>query len=257
MFLLAAVVAVHGQKRKPKTVKKTPSPVVKSTPAPEPTPAVEQAVKKNERPKDGSGDQNSSASKLYTPNYFYEFNRPGFDIPRILIEHDEAGRGNISFQKDGSDQMITDPIALSAVAMTKLRDTLNALNFLDSTENYQYVKDYSHLGNVTITVKRDGKTRTVKYNWTENKGALALMTYYRGIANEYIWKFDISVARQNQPLLTPELMDRIVDYVSRGEIADPAAMIPFLTELSTDERMPLIARNRAAKLIQTIEKAKK
>ena len=148
--------------------------------------------------------------------------------------------------------MITDPINLSALTMTRLRDTLTALDFLNSTIVYQYQKDYSHLGNNTITVKRDGKSRTVKYNWTENKDALELMNLYRRIANEYIWQFDINIARQNQPLETPGMMDQLIDYIGRGEISDPPQMIPFLTELSTDERLPLMARNRAIKLIKTI-----
>jgi len=259
--MLMAVFSANAQTRKPKPVKKTTTPVIQPTPAPspEPTPAIETAVKKNERPRDNSSDQtkNGPAGNHYTPNYFYEFARPGFDIPRILIEHDEAGHGRISFKKGESEEMITDPINLSTVTMTRLRDTLTALDFLNSTTVYQYQKDYSHLGNNTITVKRDGKQRTVKYNWTENKDALELMNLYRRIANEYIWKFDINIARQNQPLETPGMMDHLIDYVDRGEISDPPQMIPFLTELSNDERLPLMARNRAVKLIKSIEKPKK
>jgi uncharacterized protein (UPF0147 family) len=33
-------------------------------------------------------------------------------------------------------------------------------------------------------------------------------------------------------------------------------MVPFLTGLSNDERIPLIARNRATKIITQIEKSK-
>ena len=34
-------------------------------------------------------------------------------------------------------------------------------------------------------------------------------------------------------------------------------MIPFLTTLSNDERVPLIARNHASKIVKKIEKKKK
>ena len=83
------------------------------------------------------------------------------------------------------------------------------------------------------------------------------MDEYRRISNEYTWKFEITIARQNQPLQTPSLMESIDSYLSRGEITDPPHLLPFLEELSNDERLPLIARNRATKLIKQIEKPKK
>ncbi|MEO6051923.1 MAG: hypothetical protein ABIP78_11405, partial [Pyrinomonadaceae bacterium] len=191
------------------------------------------------------------------PAYFYEFTRPGFTYSRILIEHNEAGKGKISFLKEGFNELITDPIDLSAVTVTKIDAALAALNFLDSTENYQHEHDFSNLGNIQITVKKDGRERTVKYNWTDNKDAKVLMDEYRRIVNEYTWKFEITTARENQPLLTPGLIDAIDAYLRRNEISDPQSLVPFLTQLSTDERLPLIARNHAAKLIAQIQKAAK
>ena len=83
------------------------------------------------------------------------------------------------------------------------------------------------------------------------------MDEYRRISNEFIWKLEITTARVNQPLLTPGMMDTIDNYIGRDEISDPEHLLPFLTELSTDERLPLMGRNRALKLIKQIEKKKK
>ncbi len=113
------------------------------------------------------------------------------------------------------------------------------------------------MGNVTFTLKRDGRSRTAKYNWTDNKAAKMLMDEYRRITNEYTWKFEISIAIENLPLQTPGLMDMLDSYMKRGEISDPPHLLPFLAILSNDERMPLMARNRASKLIKDIEKQKR
>ncbi len=110
------------------------------------------------------------------------------------------------------------------------------------------------MGNTSFTLNRGGKIRRAKYNWTENKDAKVLMDEYRRIGNEYTWRFEISVGRENQPLETPGQMNVIDGYLQRGEISDPPHLIPFLTELSTDERLPLMARNHALKLIKQIEK---
>jgi hypothetical protein len=225
-----------------------------------PDPESSDRGKKNSRPAPKPSIDLHHAEPQKTagpPEYFYEFVRTGFTYSPVRIEHDDDGLGKISFLKDGSDELITDPVALSPVTMDKIRDTLKALDFLNSSENYQYERDYSHLGNASITVRKGGKERTVKYNWTENKRAKELTDEYRRIANEYTWMFEFGVARENQPLRTPGMMDALDSYLQRNEIPDPPHLIPFLTKLSTDERLPLMARNHAVKLIRKIEKSSK
>ena len=222
-------------------------------PEPNPEPKAETPAKRNERP--GGAPAKAEPPTAEQPaTHFYEFTRPGFSYGKVVIEHNDAGRGTISFLKDGYEELLTDPISLTTATLAKIDGALSELNFLDSTDEYQYSKDYTHMGNVTFTLRRDGRSRTVKYNWTENKAAKTVMDEYRRISNEYTWRFEMVIARQNQPLQTPGLMDAIDSYLKRNEISDPANLLPFLRELSTDERIPLMARNRAAKLAKEIDK---
>ena len=206
---LVTTVAVAQTKRKPVVKKPAIQPVI-TKPQPTPSPTPEKSQKRNERP--AEVDQTPKIPP-FTPVYFYEYVRTGFTVGKIWIEHDEAGKGKITFQKQEFDEMITDPIELSPGTMEKLRETLASLNFLDSTESYQYEKDYSHLGNIAITVKKDGKSRTAKYNWTTNKDAKQLSDLYRGIGQEYVWRFNINLAMEMQPLQTPAMMEEIDGYL--------------------------------------------
>ncbi|MCA1625163.1 MAG: hypothetical protein LC778_15470 [Acidobacteria bacterium] len=52
------------------------------------------------------------------------------------------------------------------------------------------------------------------------------------------------------------MFDALDSLVKRDEISDAPQMIPFLRELSNDERIPLIARNHASRIVKTIEKKK-
>ena len=158
--------------------------------------------------------------------------------------------------KKDFDEDISDPLQLSATALERVKAAWNALNFLDSTENYQYEKDYSHLGNMAFTMKKNGKTREAKFNWTDNKDAKNLADEYRRIGQQFVWIFDMNVARENQPLEAPLLMDALDSMIRRNEISDAEQMIPFLNEVNNDERIPLIARNHAAKLVKQTEKKK-
>ena len=74
------------------------------------------------------------------------------------------------------------------------------------------------------------------------------------MADQAIFVFDMKVARENQPLNTPTLMKQLESLLNRGELSDPYQLVPLLTDLSTDERIPLIARNHADRLLKKIEK---
>lgn len=219
-----------------------------------PTTETKTPQKKNQTPKTTAVNPVKIEPK-YT--YYYEFTQKDFPVRHIVIEHDENGKGKISFEKKDFDEALTDPLQLSPVSLEKIKTLFQTLNFVDSTETYQSAeRDYAHLGTMKIRRKIDGKERTVEFNWTENKDARALAEEYRKIAQQYVWQFDISVARENQPLEAPGLMDALDGYLKRNEISDPPQMLPLLKELSNDERIPLIARNRATRLIKIIEKPK-
>lgn len=199
--LSASAFAQTKKKKTLRTVKPVAAPqrTVESTP----DPPVQKAAKKNERPgaTDVPGTGIPSKKTASVPEFYYEFTQPDFPISKIVIEHDAAGRGTISFKKASLDDEMSDPITVSPAALDRINNALAELNFLDSTENYQYERDYPHLGNVTIRIRRGGHDRTAKFNWTENKNAKILYDEYRKLANQFIWVFDITVAREISRLM--------------------------------------------------------
>jgi hypothetical protein len=269
-LILALTFSAFAQTKRKTTKKKTTKKAVSAKTQPvvenETTPAV---VKKNSRPDTEikTTPTTDTDDKIKTnvrppvtelkPVYFYEFSKSDFAISKINIEHDENGKGKITFQKKDFVDPETDPIQLSAATLERVKAIWQALNFLDSTENYQTVRDYSHLGVMKFSMKRDGRAREATFNWTDNKNAKNLADEYRRIGQQFIWIFDISVARENQPLDAPRLLDTLDMMVRRKEVSDAAQMLPFLKELGNDERLPLIARNHAMRLINKIEETER
>ena len=262
-FSLSLAVEAQTKPRPPKPKKSVAA--VPVNPVAVEAPTVKMSGKKNERPEtqtDSVGNTNQtvksnsatekSASKSV---YFYEFSQPNFLISQIRIEFDENGKGQISFMKKHFDELITDPIQLSASALMRIKNAVEVLDFLDSDESYQYEKDYSHLGNIKIKIKKDGREKETKFNYTTNQDAKILADEYRKIGQQFLWIFDINLARENQPLESPRLLDALDALIRRNEISDAGQMIPFLKELSNDERIPLISRNHATNLIKRIEKS--
>lgn len=210
--------------------------------------------KKNQSAHDG-GAQSSSQSNEPENFYFYEFSQPNFLVKHLIIEHDETGKGKIVIEKKDFAEPETDPLQLSAATLEKLNQLFQTLNFLDSTEVYQSaMRDYGHLGNSKIKRKIKERERVVEFNWSENKDAKALADEYRRIGQQAVWIFDINVARANYPLDAPGLMDQLDSLLRRNEIADPVQLVPVLKKLTDDEKIPLIARNHAARIVKDIEK---
>jgi hypothetical protein len=267
LLLLALAATAQTKSKKPvkKPVKKPAA--VKAQPASADT-EVPVSTKKNERPLEPATpvELKKTSRPAIEPKvpvkavypYFYEFTQPAFVINRLTIEHDDTGKGIVTFTKRDMEEAFTDPIQLSPVTMQKLKSGWEALNFLDSTENYQSAeRQYAHLGSMKLRLRRDKRERLAEFNWSENKDAKALVDEYRNLGQQFVWIFDITVARQNQPLESPKLMESFESMLRRKEISDPQEMVPFLTGLSEDERIPLMARNHATRLIKQIEKDKK
>jgi hypothetical protein len=250
ILLFAGAVGVDAQAKR----NTRPSPIAEATPEATPTP---DKPKRNERPTTNRPNAvDPQPVAVSGPQYRYEFTQPDFLISRVVIEHNDAGKGTIAFRRMSYDEDLTEPITVSAVTMEKLKAAFEALNFLDSTEDYQFERDFSNMGNSTITLRDGSRERTAKYNWTSNKDAKFLMDEYRRLSNQFVWMFDFNLARENQPLETPKLVESLDGLLKRNEISDPHQMLPFLTAVSNDERVPLIGRNRAGKIVKQIEKQK-
>lgn len=186
--------------------------------------------------------------------YSYEFSQPQFLVSHIIVEHDAAGHGQVRFERRNEEMPIVEPLELSPDALSRISALWQALHFLDSTESYQADKDFAHLGTVRLKMERDSRKRTAEFNWTRNKDAVALVEEYRRAAAQALLVFDISVARESQPLNAPKLMDHFETLLRRNEFSDVRQLVPLLKEISTDEHVPLIARNHALRLLSKIRK---
>ncbi|MGI8468241.1 MAG: hypothetical protein ACR2N3_07295 [Pyrinomonadaceae bacterium] len=268
LLILSLVLAISAQTKNKKNTRpaKKNSASVASTPVPVQTPETEDIPpekilqKKNVRDETPAKATTEDSSKIEDAKiyYRYEFTQPDFLVKKMIIEHDENGHGKITFEEKNFDEAVADKIQISQVSLEKIKKLFDALNFLDSTENYQStIRNYPHLGTKKIFFKNDTKGRNVEFNWTENAEAKALADEYAKIGYQSVWQSDIKVARENQPLETPALVDVLDSYLKRGEISDPIQMLPFLKELSNDERLPLIARNHILRLMKDIEKKSK
>ena len=212
-------------------------------------------VKHNSRPQHVADSSSvSDSAKTDAVKYSYEFSQPKFYIKHIVIEHDANGRGTVTFERLNEDTPVSEPMELSTTALARITTLWQALQFLDSDTDYQSNKQFPHLGTMRISMQRGERKRVAEFNWTNNSEASKLINEYRKAADQAILVFDISIARENQPLNAPKLMELFESLLKRDGLSDPRQLLKLLKDLSTDEHVPLIARNHALRLIKQIEK---
>ena len=212
--------------------------------------------KHNARPQQATSSTGASVENKSSEavKYTYEFLQPKFVVKRILLEHDESGRGTVTFERLNEETPIVERVELSAAALERIKSSWQALQFLESETDYQSSKQFPHLGTMRIGMQRGERKRMAEFNWTNDDNALTLVTEYRKAADQAILIFDISVARENQPLNAPKLMEAMESLLKRDGLSDARQLLSLLQDLSTDEHVPLIARNHALRLIKKIKK---
>jgi hypothetical protein len=188
-------------------------------------------------------------------NYRFLFENEKFITQRQEIQFDQTGHGQYSFKKKGNDE-ISNRLEVSQELVAQIQSLLGALNFLESSEDYQHKKDFSHLGTITFTHARGGRERTVKLNYTINPAMSRLVDIFRNIATQEERVFELQSVRQNDPISTPAQLRMLESELKSRRIAEPRRLTPLLEEIRTDESVPLIARNHAERLLKSIRTGK-
>jgi hypothetical protein len=216
--------------------------------------AQDSSSKQNIRPERTPPPAANNTSVTNNAKYSYEFTQPKFYVKHIVLEHDVTGHGTITFERMNEDVPVVEPIEISSTVLSRVTSLWTSLDFLNSQTNYQTSQDFSHLGTMRIGMQQGERKRVAEFNWTHNESASALVNEYKRIADQAMLVFDISIARENQPLNAPKLMEVMESLIKRNGLSDPKQLLPLLRDMSTDEHIPLMARNHALRIIKQIQK---
>jgi len=199
-----------------------------------------------------TGDARSATAGAH---YRYLFENPRFTTPVQELDFDGAGQGKFRFKRKDSEEIVN-KLSVSSEVLSQIQLLLDDLNFLASNEDYQHRKDFSHLGNMTITYSRGAKERTVRFNYTDNQSMTRLSEIFRGIITQETRIFELEAVLANDPISTPAQLRFLESELKSKHIADPHRFDPILKNIKSDESVPLIARNHADRLLKMIGKEK-
>ena len=195
-----------------------------------------------------------TASGNWTFNYKFENKR--FYIPLIEIDLAADGRGELRFQRGESDEILDRKVKLLPSTVGRIRQLLETTKFIDSDEDYQSSKDFSHLGWMTLVAHQGGRERKVRFNYTTNADIKEIADIFRGIATQEMDLFEIETSEQYQPLDVPRLLEAMENDLKLVRITEPERLLAKLQEIAGNDSQPLIARNKASQMVTGIKKGK-
>jgi hypothetical protein len=189
-----------------------------------------------------------------TTHVSYIFSSPNLYIVRAELEFNELGKGTYRFLKKEEEESLQLPLQLLPATVEQINRMLEEIQFLTSREEYQGDRNHSHLGTVSLRVRRGGREREVSFNYTTNRVMRELAALLRGITSQENRVFAIDLARRHEPLALDREMQALQREVHNGWLAEPLKLLPLLQDLRSDEAVLLMARRRAEELIQKIRK---
>jgi hypothetical protein len=207
-------------------------------------------------PRSGVSQESGETARASAAGFSYKFENARFYVPLMEIDLAPDGVGELRFKRGTTDEIIDLKLKLLADTMSRIRGLYDGISFLDSVEEYQGKKDFSHLGWMTIRASDGRRERKVRFNNTLNKQMKELADLYRSIATQQIHLFDLETAQQYQPLDVPRQLDAIEADLRLGNIAELEQIAVALREIATGDTLPLIARNQANRMIADIQKGK-
>jgi hypothetical protein len=207
--------------------------------------------------------QGSKAARTSEPvaesdgaSFGYKFENTRFYIPLIEVDLSSDGTGELRFKRGESDEIIDRKLKVLPATIARVRELYERARFLTLEKEYQDEKDFSHLGWVSLYMRQGARERKVRFNYTPNLEIRELADIFRAVATQEMHLFDIETSQQYQPLNLPRLLDVLENDLKGQRVAEPEQMLAALQEIANNDTQPLIARNHAARIADSIKKGK-
>lgn len=190
------------------------------------------------------------------PSFGYRFENARFHIPLIEIDLASDGTGELRFKRGEYDEIIDLKLRLLPATFARIRKLYSETGFLTSKEGYQAKKDFSNLGWITLSAREGDLKREARFNHSDNQQIRELYEIYRAIATQQMHLFDLDVAGQYQPLDLPTQLRVLERDLELQRVAEPEQILDALRDINSNDALPLIARNHAKRIADSIEKKK-
>jgi hypothetical protein len=94
----------------------------------------------------GVAQEGGETTRPSAAGFGYKFENTRFYVPLMEIDLTPEGVGELRFKRGTTDEIIDLKLKLLPETVSRIRGLYEAIGFIDSAEEYQAKKDFSHLG---------------------------------------------------------------------------------------------------------------
>jgi hypothetical protein len=182
----------------------------------------------------------------------YRFENERFVISSIELALGSGGEGTLRFVKQGLGAPVDRKVSVGPDTLRALDEALGRLNYLAPPADLQGPNDHSNLGTVSLAVSRAGSVHVARFNYTHNRDARLVADLLGGIANREIHAFGLETAARYTPLETAALLGVLESELRLKRVAEPEALVPLLRDIGENFALPLLVRNKAVRLADSL-----
>lgn len=173
---------------------------------------------------------------------------------RLSLWLNEKGQGKFEGRlREG------DPIArefeLPAETMRQLLRGFEAMQFLNSTRDYESHLKVADMGRKTLRLEQNGRAREVQFNYSTDKQINTLADFLGGVASTELRLDALESTIKYDKLGLPDQLHALQNELKNHWLAAPELLLPVLRKIANNPATFNIVQRKAHQLILQIESA--
>lgn len=206
-------------------------------------------------PSPASPKGNSPAEETSSLQIQYSKKLSEGDLQEYHVTLDTLGRGSYE-AKPRSGDVVSLEFTASAETVRQILSAFEAIDFLDSNENYESPTRVAAMGMKTITLEKDGRSRTVEFNYTVNKPMARIDRLLDGLAATAFRLDSLQMKMKYDKLGLPAELGALETELKNHWLTDPQILIPTLSQIAANSSYFNMVQRKAEELKWRIEAAK-
>lgn len=177
------------------------------------------------------------------------------DLQEYHLSLDTLGRGSYE-AKPRSGDVISREFAASPETVRQILTAFDSVDFLNSSEDYESPSKVAEMGLKTITLEKDGRSRTVEFNYTVNKPMSLIDKLLDGLAATVYRLDSLEMKMKYDKLGLPGELSALETELKNHWLTDPQILVPTLRQIAANTAYFNMVQRKADELSLRIEAAK-
>lgn len=200
-------------------------------------------------------------SELGFPRVAFELDWAQADPHWYRVEVDSQGRSAYKSQPrvaadETPDEPYSQEFTMNPKTAAHIFELADSVNHFQGNFDYKGSTKMAQTGKKTLSYQTAGNNQSTSYNWSENKQIMELTDIFQGISLTIESGRELRHAQRFDKLGVDAILKRLEEFNKDHRLIELQAIAPILQRIADDRLCMNIARQRARRLLASVEAAK-